>query len=157
MKIAIGSDFSGFRLKEVLKKHLVSKGFLVDDLGQTAEDDKIIYVDVAKKVAGEVSNKNYERAVLICGTGAGVCITANKYKGVYAMVCEGSVAAERCKVINNANVICFGENMICYQQAMNALDAWLNTPYLNGFPEERKTMLNSAFGRLQTIEDENFK
>ena len=157
MKIAIGSDFSGFRLKEVLRKHLISKGYQVDDLGQTKEEDKLIYVDVAKTVASKVSAKNYEKAVLICGTGAGVCITANKFKGVYAMVCEGAVTAERCKVINNANIICFGENIISYQQGMNAVDAWLNATYLNDFPEDRKDMLNAAFGRLQAIEEENFK
>ena len=157
MKIAIGSDFSGFRLKEVLRKHLISRGVSFDDLGQTVEDDKLIYVDVAKTVAEKVSDKIYERAILICGSGAGVCVTANKYKGVYAVVCESSFTAERCKIVNKANILCFGEGVIGHQQAINGLDKWLDTDCYEGLAEDRKEMLEAAFGRLQAIEDENFK
>ena len=88
MKIAIGSDKSGFAAKEAVKAYLVEAGVEFDDLGTTDLGDVHPYYQVASEVAPLVQNGTYEKAVLICGTGAGMSVVANKYKGVYAVACE---------------------------------------------------------------------
>ena len=93
MKIAIGSDKSGFNAKEAIKAYLLEAGVDFDDLGTLDADQPMPYYAVADKVAPLVQNGTYDRAILICGTGAGMGVVANKYKGVYAVACEGVYSA----------------------------------------------------------------
>ena len=94
MKIAIGSDKSGFSAKEAIKAYLIEAGIDFDDLGTTDLEQVHPYYQVASEVAPKVQDGSYDKAVLICGTGAGMCVVSNKYKGVYAVACEGVCSAK---------------------------------------------------------------
>ena len=94
MKIAIGSDKSGFAAKEAVKAWLAGQGAEFDDLGTVDLNEVHPYYQVASEVAPLVQNGTYDRAVLICGTGAGMCVVANKFKGVHAVACEGVYSAK---------------------------------------------------------------
>ena len=105
MKLAIGSDKSGFAVKEAIKAYLNEANIAFDDLGTTDLSEVHPYYRVAGDVAPLVQNGTYEKAVLICGTGAGMCVVSNKFKGVHAVACEGVYSAKMARAINNANVL----------------------------------------------------
>jgi len=155
-KIIVGADKSGFPLKEALKEHLVEKGYEVEDVGMHNIDDFQAYYEVAPKVAKKIQSGEYEKGLICCGTGMGMSIVANKFKGVYAAVVEGSYAAKMCKVINNANVLTMGGWKLAPQEAIDMLDRWLNTDFLEGF-EFKKDFLTNAYKQVQEIENKNFK
>ena len=94
-KIIIGSDKSGFQLKEAVKAHLVEAGYEVTDAGSQSEENAMFYYEAAENVAPRVGGGEFEKGILICGTGMGMSIVANKHKGVYAAVCENTYAAEK--------------------------------------------------------------
>ena len=108
MKIAIGSDHRGFRYKEELIKYL-SKNYIVKDFG-TFSEESCDYPDFAYKVGKAVATKKFEKGILICGSGNGVCMVANKVKGIRAAVGYSEKAAEFSVRHNNANIICFSED-----------------------------------------------
>src|SRR6056297_924775 len=155
-KIVIGADKSGFPLKEALKEHLIEKGYEVEDLGMQSLEDFQSYYEVAPKVAKKVQSGEYEKGLICCGTGMGMAITANKFKGVYAAVVEGSYAAKMCKVINDANVLTMGGWILAPQEATDMLKRWLNTEFTEGF-EHKHDFLKNAFESVKKIEDDNFK
>ena len=113
MKIAIGSDKSGFSAKEAIKAYLTEVGTDFADLGTVDLEQVHPYYQVASEVAPLVQNGTYDRAILICGTGAGMCVVSNKFKGVHAVACEGVYSAKMARAINNANVLCEIEDK-CY-------------------------------------------
>jgi len=131
MKIAIGCDEAAYKLKVILKKHLSEKGVEVVDFG-AEEGEVILYPDVAFKVAEAVAGGEFQRAILVCGTGIGVCISANKVPGVRAAVCHDSFSAQRSRKSNNAQIICFGERVIGSELAKNLLDIWLESEFSGG-------------------------
>ena len=107
MKIAIGSDKSGFGLKEAIKADLLeNKEYEVVDLGTQSLDEVHPFYQVASDVAPKVQDGTYDRAILICGTGAGMNIVANKYQDVHAVVCESVYTAKMARAINNAQILC---------------------------------------------------
>lgn len=130
-KIAIGCDEAAYQLKVVLKKHLAEKGIEVVDFG-AEEGEVILYPDVAFKVAEAVAAGEFERAILVCGTGIGVCISANKVPGIRAAVCHDSFSAQRARKSNDAQIICFGERVIGPELAKNLLDIWLDSEFSGG-------------------------
>src|SRR5690606_3145776 len=115
----------------VLIKHMEEKGYEVVDYGARA-GEVVMYPDVAFKVAEAVGNGEFERAVLVCGTGIGVCISANKVKGVRAAVCHDSFSAQRSRKSNNAQIVCFGERVIGLELAKDLLDIWLSSEFSGG-------------------------
>ncbi|RKX47860.1 MAG: RpiB/LacA/LacB family sugar-phosphate isomerase [Thermotogae bacterium] len=156
-KIVIGSDKSGFTLKEALKEYLVEHGFEVEDVGMQTIEDFQPYYEVAPKVAKKVQSGEFSRGLLCCGTGMGMAIVANKFKGVYAAVVEGSYGAKMAKVINNANVLTMGGWKLAPQEAIDMLERWLNASFAEGFPEDRQEFLKNALEKVKEIEMENFK
>jgi len=130
-KIAIGCDEAAYDLKIALIKHLESKGYEVKDYGAKS-GETTMYPDVAVPVAKAVSKGEFERAVLVCGTGIGMCITANKVPGVRAAVCHDSFSAQRSRKSNDAQIICFGERVIGVELAKNLLDIWLESEFSGG-------------------------
>lgn len=130
-KIAIGCDEAAYELKETLKHHLEEKGYEVSDYGVEA-GEKILYPDVAFKVAEAVADDQFERAVLLCGTGIGVCMSANKVAGVRAAVCHDPFSAQRARKSNNAQIACFGARIIGPELAKNLLDIWLESEFQGG-------------------------
>mgnify|MGYP000963259251 CR=1 FL=1 len=119
MKVALGSDKSGFLLKEAIKQYLKDNGIPFDDLGTTDLDSPKGYFVVAPLVAGKVQAGEYDRAILICGTGAGMSVVANKFKGVYAVACESVYTARMARAINNAQILCMGGWIVAPEMGVN--------------------------------------
>lgn len=130
-RIAIASDHGGFEMKEALKKHLQSKGIEAVDLGTTTADS-VDYPDFAERVASLVSQKKIGEGVLVCGTGIGMSITANKFSGVRAAVATTPFMAKMSRAHNDANVLCLGARVIDISAAKELLDVWLEEPFEGG-------------------------
>lgn len=128
MKIAIGCDEAAYNLKVVLKEHLEAQGYEVDDFGAD-KGEVILYPDVAYKVADAVAEGKYEKAILVCGTGIGMAICANKVKGVRAAVCHDPFSAERARKSNNAQIMCMGERVVGIELAKTLMDIWLKCEF----------------------------
>lgn len=131
MKIAIGADHNGFQLKEVVKQHLVRLGHEVNDVGCYSQEP-VDYPDVAVKLAAEVVNHAVERGVLVCGTGLGMAIAANKVRGVRAASVTDPYSAERLVKSNNAQVICLGGRVLSPEVATLLIDHWLASEFSGG-------------------------
>ena len=130
-KMPIGCDEAAYELKEVLKAYLEDKGYEVLDYG-VQEGEKILYPDVAFKVAEDVAKEGYDRGILLCGTGLGVCMSANKVRGVRAAVIHDPYSAERSRKSNNAQIAWFGARIIGAELAKNLLDIWLDSEFQGG-------------------------
>jgi ribose 5-phosphate isomerase B len=136
MKIAIGSDHAGFELKEKLRAYLVKKGYEVKDFG-TYSADRADYPDFAHPVAQAVEDKKYEMGVLICGSGNGVNMTANRHHGVRSALCWNAEIAELARQHNDANIIAFPARFMSEQEAEKCLDKFFNTPFEGGRHTDR--------------------
>ncbi len=141
IKIAIGSDHGGFNLKETIKKHLEEKGYEVKDYGtySTASCDYPVY---AKAVAKSVAKGENDKGIIVCGSGIGVSIAANKVKGVRAALCHESHSAMLSRLHNNANVLCLGERITGESLALDIVDVWLKSEYEGGRHQKRIDMLD---------------
>ena len=95
MNVVIASDFSGFRLKEAVKAHIIALGYEVEDVGAQKEEDATLYFEASENLARVIREGRVERGIVICGTGAGVSMIANKFRGVYAVACESVYTAEK--------------------------------------------------------------
>ena len=157
MKIAIGSDKSGFTAKEAVKTYLQEQGIEFDDLGTQDLDHVIPYYAVADKTAPLVADGTYEKAILICGTGAGMCVVSNKYKGVYAVACEGVYSAKMARAINNANILCMGGWIVGPEMAIQMVRAFLETEWLEGLEDWRQVNLRGFDQRVRALEKEIYE
>lgn len=128
MKIAIGSDHGGFELKENIKKYLEDKHIAYHDFG-TDSKDAVDYPDFAYKVGHAVVEKKYDFGIVICGTGIGISIAANKVKGVRAALVYDENTGMLAKQHNNANVIALGGRTTPYEKAIKILDAYMNASF----------------------------
>lgn len=131
MKIAIGSDHAGFEHKEVLKKWLAHNGYEVSDFG-THSLDSVDYPDFAHPVADAVEKQDASLGVLLCGSGNGVAITANKHQGIRAALCWTEEIAALARQHNNANVVCIPARFVSNQQAEKILKTFLQTEFEGG-------------------------
>ncbi len=129
--IVIGADHGGYLLKEKVKAYLVKKGYTVTDVGTTSEGS-VDYPDFAARVVRAIQKKRAELGVLICGTGIGMAITANKFKGIRAAVVHDAYTAAMSRRHNNANVITFGGRVVGVGVAFSILDAWLGNHFEGG-------------------------
>ncbi len=133
MKIAIGADHGGFSHKEAIKEHLIKAGYEVKDFG-TYSEDSVDYNDYAIKVAESVRDHKYDRGILICGTGIGMSVMANKVKGIRAALVHDLFTAEATRLHNDSNVLAMGGRVIELSKALKIVDIWLKTEFSN---EER--------------------
>ena len=131
MKIAIGADHGGFQAKEALISYLQSKGFDVKDLGTNSEAS-VDYPDFAQKVCQEILNAQADLGVLICGTGIGISIAANRFKGIRAALLYSDDVARLAKLHNNANIAVLGGRTMSVQEMKQRLDIFLNTEFEGG-------------------------
>lgn len=129
--IAIGADHLGLELKNTLVDHLKSKGYEVKDMG-VIDHSPVDYPDIAVKVAEAVGRGDYPRGILVCGTGAGMAITANKVPGVRAVPVMDPYTAERAMASNNAQIITFGQLIVGPAVAKALTDIWLNAEFQGG-------------------------
>jgi ribose 5-phosphate isomerase B len=127
-KIAIGCDPNAADLKEVVKQQLTDLGYEYEDYGS----DDPIYANVAIKVAEQVAAGVHDRGILICGTGIGMCITANKVAGAYAALCSDAYSTERSIKSNNANIMTMGSQVTGSELAKSLVKIWMESEYVPG-------------------------
>ena len=128
MNIAIGSDHGGFQLKEEIKKHLMKKNIKVEDFG-TYSEDSCDYTDIALKVAEKVVEQEFDFGILICGTGIGISISANKVPGVRAALCSDTFSAHATRQHNDANILAMGQRVVGTGLALDIVDTFLNSSF----------------------------
>jgi ribose 5-phosphate isomerase B len=136
MKIALGADHAGFKLKEQIKGHLAAKGIAVDDRG-TDSPDSVDYPDYARVVGEEVAAGCADRGILVCGTGIGMSMAANKVPGIRAAKVNSESEAQLSREHNDANVLTLGARVLDEPTALKIVDVWLNTPFLGGRHQRR--------------------
>ena len=141
MRIAIASDHGGFELKEIVKKHLEERGLEVADLG-THSDASVDYPVYGKACGEAVVNGEADCGIVVCGTGIGISIAANKVKGVRCGLCTSVEMAQLTKQHNNANVLALGGRTTAPELALQIVDAWLDTEFEGGRHERRTGMLD---------------
>lgn len=136
MKIAIGADHGGVHMKEEIKKHLLAQGIEVEDFG-TFGTESVDYPDIAEMVARNVVNHKNDFGILICGTGIGISIAANKIKGVRAALCPNEYCGRLSRQHNNANILCLGERVMGVEVAKSVTDAFLSAEFEGGRHQQR--------------------
>ena len=153
MKVLIGSDKSGFALKEGIKALLTEQGYEMEDMGTTDVDNPKRFCDVAPIVAGAVSRGQAERAILICGTGMGMAQVASMQKGVFAACCESVYAAKMCRAINNSNILCMGGWIVGFEMAAEMVKAFLTTEHTEGLEPWRQEFLQKALADVLALDN----
>ena len=141
VKIAVASDHGGFALKEKVKEHLVQRGFDVDDLG-THSEDSVDYPSYGKACGEAVASGKADLGVVVCGTGIGISIAANKVKGVRCGLCTSVEMAHLTKQHNNANMLALGGRTTEPELALKIVDEWLDTEFEGGRHQRRVDMLD---------------
>ena len=141
-KIVIGSDHAGYNLKLKVKAHLESRGFEVTDVGTNTPEscNYTVYADALCKAiaAGEA-----DLGILVCGTGIGMSIAANKHKGIRAACCENTFSARMTRMHNDANVLCLGERVVGFGLACDMVDLFIDTPFEGGRHQARVDDINA--------------
>ncbi len=149
MKLAIGSDHRGFIIKEKIKQYLNEQGIEYKDFG-TYSEERMDYPTVAVDVAKAVQNNEFENGILICGTGFGMSIVANKFKGIRCTPCYNEESAKYAKMHNNANILALGAEHLTESDVIKILRVFLATEFAGGRHSERLKM-------IENIENENMK
>ncbi|MCK5542738.1 MAG: ribose 5-phosphate isomerase B [Desulfobacterales bacterium] len=129
--IIIGSDHAAFELKEKIKKFLSDYGLAVTDIG-TSSDVSVNYVDFGKKVAKAVSQKEFSKGILLCGTGLGMSMTANRFPQVRAALCSDIFSARMSRLHNDSNILVLGGRIVGDMLAFEIIKTWLETPFEGG-------------------------
>ena len=158
MKLAIASDLSGFPLKKAIVEHLKEKYADIEvlDFGIESEDAPKPYFEQAPKVAEAIQQGKADKGILVCGTGQGMAIVANKHKGVYACPVADVFSGERSKIINNANVITLGGWVTAAFHGCEIVDGWLAMEFTEKM-EFKKEFLTNAFEQVKALEEKTFK
>ncbi len=140
-KIAVGSDHAGYKLKEIIKAYLIDRGFQVEDVG-THSEGSVDYPVFAFKVARMVRDREVEKGILICGSGIGMAMAANRVKGVRAVNAMEPFTAKMSRRHNDSNVLCMGERFIGRDMAIEIVNVWLNEPFEGGRHQRRINILD---------------
>ncbi|MHB1314711.1 MAG: RpiB/LacA/LacB family sugar-phosphate isomerase [Christensenellales bacterium] len=156
-RIIIGSDGAGYLLKEAVKKDLISKGYEIVDIGTQDPANPMDYFKVGFTVGKAVSEKKFERGIVFCGSGMGVGITAGKYPNVYSAVCESIYAAQRCRVINNANVLAMGGQFVTPHIGVLMANAFLDTKFCEGLDSKSTDYLSGCLEEVKAVEKALYK
>jgi ribose 5-phosphate isomerase B len=149
MKVALASDHAGYALKMGIKDYLAKNGIAHQDYG-THSEERVDYVDFAEKALDGMLSWDCDRAILVCGTGLGMGIVANKYSGVRAAPCCDEYMAQMSRSHNDANCLTLGGRIIPLDEALLIVETWLNTPYEAGRHQTR-------LDKISAIEHKNFK
>ena len=147
--IIIGADHLGMPLKNALRDYLKELGYEVKDIGVNSEDP-VNYPDIAVELAEQVRDGKFSRGILVCGTGIGMAITANKVSGVRAAVIHDAYSAERARVSNDAQVATFGALVIGVSAARKMLDVWLESEFTAGGRSQPKVDLINALDKKRS-------
>jgi ribose 5-phosphate isomerase B len=131
--IVIGCDNAAVSMKNMLVKFLETRNVIVEDLGNDSAGDPANYPAVARRVCEAIIASGYlKRGILLCGTGIGMCMTANKFKGIRAAVCHDNFSAERSVLSNNGNILCLGERVIGHELAKKIVGEWISLEFRDG-------------------------
>ena len=141
-KLIIGSDHAAVGLKEIIKTHLQKTGIEVADVG-TFGNTSVDYPDIGRQVASQVSEGIYERGILLCGTGLGMSMVANRFAGVRAALCNDLFSAAMSRRHNDANILVMGGRMIGDVLALEIVDTWLRTEFEGGRHQRRLDLFNT--------------
>ena len=139
-KLAIGSDHGGFKLKSKIIEYLKSKSIETKDFG-TFSEESCNYPEIAQKVALALKNKDFEKGILVCGTGIGVSIAANKIKGIRAALCGDVFSAKMSRAHNDSNILCIGQRVTGEGLALEIVEAWLSSEFEGGRHKIRVDMI----------------
>jgi ribose 5-phosphate isomerase B len=131
MKIGLASDHGGFELKEILKKFLKEQSYEILDYGSLVYNSKDDYPDFSENIAKGIMNGEIEKGILICGSGVGACVAANKFKGVRAAICHDTYSAHQGVEHDNMNIICLGARIVGYELAKDLVAAFLKAKFFN--------------------------
>ena len=149
LSVAIGSDHHGIPLRIKIVEFLRQRGHSVEEVGPPIDtSDPVDYPDVASEVAHSVSIGRIDRGVLICSTGIGMCITANKFAGVRAAPIIDELSAEFCRRHNDLNVLCIGNDLLSEELMFQIIQIWLDTPFDGGRHERRINKIQSIEQKL---------
>ena len=148
MRIAIGTDHRGFELRAKLIELLQKRGHEVIDVG-TFSPEAVDYPDVAAQVAGKVSRGEVERGILVCGTGLGMCIAANKFTGVRAAPCHDDITAELSRRHNDSNVLCLSADLLGERLIDRMIEIWLAAPFDGGRHQRRVQKIDDLERRVE--------
>ena len=136
MKIAIGCDHGGLEHKNAIAEHLRSRGFEVEDFG-IYEQVSVDYPDIAVRVCESITSKKNELGILVCGTGIGMSLAANKFKGIRAAACSEHFSAKYTRLHNNSNILCLGGRVIGIGTALELVDLFVDTEFEGGRHQKR--------------------
>jgi ribose 5-phosphate isomerase B len=150
MKIVIASDHAGFDYKTLLLKDIEAQGYSIKDLG-TCNTDPTDYPDHARDIANAIINKEADRGILICGSGVGVSVAANKFKGIRAGVCHDTYSAHQCVEHDDVNVLCIGERVVGIELAREIIVAFLKAAFTHAPRHEKRLQ------KIIDIENKNMK
>ncbi len=145
-QIVIGSDHAAYQLKEKIRQYLIERGMDINDVG-TYSEDSVDYVDFGIKVSTMVSTGKYERGILLCGTGLGMSMVANKFPHVRAALCNGLFSAIMSRRHNNSNILVMGGRVIGEELARQIVKAWLETAFDGG----RHQLRIKKFDRIEEM------
>ena len=151
MKIAFGCDHAGYQLKACLMEHLEKKGIQCDDLGGHFPE-KIDYPIAGERVARAVAAGQYEKGIIICGTGVGISISANKVPGIRCVVCSEPYSAQKSVEHNNANMLALGERVVGMDLACLIVDTWLAATFEGGRHATRVDLIHDVEKRSRSFE-----
>ncbi|NVM22056.1 MAG: ribose 5-phosphate isomerase B [Desulfobacterales bacterium] len=143
MRIIMGSDHAGYPMKEKVKAFLQDRSIAVEDVG-THSEKSVDYTDFGKEVARKVSDGTFERGILICGTGLGMCMVANRFRGVRAALVNDLFSAIMSRRHNDSNVLVMGGRLIGETLALQLVDVWLETPFEGGRHKRRLEKMDTA-------------
>ena len=146
MKIAAGADHAGHAVKQAVVRRLRAQGHQVDDMGADDGETAVDYPDYAHRVAAAVASGAAQRGVLICGTGIGMCIAANRHAGVRAADCTTPHLAEMSRRHNDANVLCLAGRLLSEDEAWAITEVWMSTPFEGGRHERRVGLIDGEEG-----------
>lgn len=151
MKVVIASDHGGFQYKKVLLEDIKAKGYEITDLGAFYEEPGDDYPDFAKAIAEAILDKKAQRGILICGSGVGVSVAANKFRGIRAGVCHDSYSAHQCVEHDDVNVLCIGQRVIGVELAREIVLTFLAAKFSHAERHERR------INKVKAIEKKNMK
>lgn len=142
MKIALGCDHGGLEHKNAIAAHLTERGFEVTDYG-IYEQKSVDYPEIAEKVAGSIVSGESELGILVCGTGIGMSLAANKVKGIRAAACSEHFSAKYTRLHNNSNILCLGGRVIGVGTALELVDLFVDTEFEGGRHQRRVDMITA--------------
>lgn len=156
-RIAIGSESMAYETKEVIKQYLTHLGYQAVDVGTTDPEKAVSHIIAAENVTSLIRSGECRFGILLCRTGAGISIAANKQRGIRCVLCESRRTAYSCRRINDANVLAMGSDVVTVRTACDMVKIFLQTPFADGENEQRLGLLTDYLLQLEQYETKLFK